>query len=147
MRQNAKDIYYANSIEKIGFTESELSRMKIAFMETLNDINPALIRLGVHGVGPNSELVDHGYTLAQIGPLNNPSWVIYSTELRFDYVSDVWNRRNFYVISKETSDGRKIVFNKAHLRVNNLEEDMSYYINLDSKFDEGPYEVFSEYIQ
>lgn len=147
IEEQVEDVYYASHIENVEFTEGELRRMKIAFIDTLNDITPTLIRLGVQNFGPGSELVDHGYTLAQIGPLNNPSWVIYSIELNFEYVSDIWNKKNFYNISKDTIDGKKIVFNKVHLRERSMEEDIIRYIKLDNEYKNGPYDVFSEYIQ
>lgn len=147
MKQDINEVYYASLIENVEFTEGELKRMKIAFIKTLGEITPALIKLGVQNFGPGSELVDHGFTLAQVGPLSNPHWVIYSVDLNFENVSDVFNKKNFYDISKETLEGRKVIFSKVHLRTNNVEQDMTYYIELDSKYKSSPYEVFSEYVQ
>lgn len=140
--EQQKETYYAVPIENIEFSESELIRMGIVFLENLNSLPDGLAKLGVNNIDSNRELIDYGYTLAQIGALNNPYWVIYSKDLNFEFVSDVWNRKNFYTILKKTDDGNIPLFDKVHLRENHLEDDMSYYINLDLSYQESPYPVY-----
>lgn len=146
MEQGNKETYYAVPIENVEFSENELKRMGIVFLENLDDLQGGLDKLGVYSVDPRRELVDYGYALAQIGSLIHPYWVIYSINLNFEYVSDVWNRRNFYSVLKETENGTVALFDKVHLRQNYLEEDMSYYINLDLNSQSSQYPVHSEYV-
>lgn len=141
--EQQKETYYAVPIENIEFSESELIRMGIVFFENLSNFSDGLAKLGINNVDSNRELIDYGYTLAQIGVLNNPYWVIYSKDLNFEFVSDVWNRKNFYTILKKTDAGNIPIFDKVHLREDYLEEDMSYYINLDLSYQESPYPIHS----
>lgn len=141
-----KQTYFAKLVDNIEFSEDELRRMGIFFMDSLENVQEGLNKLNIEGVRQDSELVDHGYTLALVGPLNNTSWALYSVDLTFEFVSDVWNKKNFYTITRQTENGSKVVFNKVHLRDRKIEEDMSYYIELDLSQQEQPYEVFSEYV-
>lgn len=147
MENQAKALYYANLIEKPEFNAEELKLLNIHFMKTLDEINLILASLGITKITETSQLIDYGYALAQVGSLANPAWIIYPINFNFEFVSDIWNKKNFYVISKSTDKGSKIIFEKVHMRERALEQDLKHYIDLDIQFETGPYPVFSEYIQ
>lgn len=142
-----EEVYYAYPIDNIDFSVSDLNRMGICFINALNEIDSGLNQLGVHNVGPDSELVDYGYTLAQVGPLRDSIWVIYSTDIRFEYVSDILNKKNFYVILKKYKDGERVLFDKAHLREDTFEDDLIEHIRIYSESVTEPYPIFSDILQ
>lgn len=143
---DVKNNYYVQPAENVQFTKSELKRMGISFIDNLSKIEEGLINLGIESLDPDGELVDYGYTLAHIGSFREESWVIYSTSLNFEYVSDVWHKNNFYVISKKTKDEDVIVFDKVHLRKDSIKEDVTYYIDLDLNRVSGQHEVYPNYL-
>lgn len=144
MSQNVEgknERYYAALIEDVEFSENELSRMDIAFINSPGELKEGLLKLGVEMTDASDELIDYGYALVQVGSVKDPHWAVYSLEWNLEYILDIWGRRNFYNISRETKDGPKIIFRKAYLRERSMEEDITYYIELDVKSRYGPYDV------
>lgn len=144
--EETKEIFYAHEIVDPEFTEQELILMKIQFFDNLEDIEQAAINLGVENFDKEVDLLEgYGLVLSKIGSLSDSTWALYSAEKRFDYVSDVWNRKNFYIISLKTETGVKKIFNKAHLRQHMLTEDLVHYVDLHHELN-SPHEGFTEYL-
>lgn len=144
--EEPKELYYAHEIVDPEFSEQELIRMEIQFFDNLEDVEQAAINLGVENFNKEVDLLEgYGLILSKIGSLSNSTWALYSAEKRFDYVSDVWNRKNFYVISLQTKTGVKKAFNKAHLREHMLTEDLAHYVDLYRELN-SPHEGFTEYL-
>lgn len=142
MGDENKGRYYAIPIDHVQFTKDEIVKMGIYFLKGLSDLPLALSEFGVYNVDVDRDLIDYGYTLSQVGPLRDGiNWVVYSKDLSPEFVSDVWNKKGFYSIIRETHDETVQVFDKVHLRKDHLNEDFEYYIKLDTKHQEEQYPV------
>lgn len=143
-------LYKAIPIEDVKFTPEEIKRMKIAYFNELSQLDGAMKYLGIELVDDDEmELYDYGYLLSQIGPLNEPTWVLYHKNNSLEKVLDIRDCMNFYNLVLEDNDTGKEdpVFQKVHLPPSRMEEALNYLINLDLKSKEGGCPVSSEYLQ
>lgn len=139
------DFYYAQLIEDLDFSDEELLRMGISFFDSYEEIIESLTQNEDSPLEEFEDLSEYKLTIGILGPMNNPKWVLYSMELNFELVKDVWNKENFYNITRQNTDGVSLVYQKVHLRKNHIEEDMKKYIELDQN-KTREYPIFSDFV-
>lgn len=149
MMTEYKKFFYAEILENPEFSDQELKRIGISFINGIEELETGVKNLGVDNFDKSISLSDYGLTLSKIGSITDPTWAIYKSEVSLDFISDLWNKKNFYTLySAEVSkpDTLTKVYSKAHLREGFIEEDMEYYINLHLDLHTAPNQEGSGYL-
>lgn len=148
-------IYKAVPINDATFTQNELRLLKVAYFEDISELEGAMEFLGIDNFDTDLHLIDCGYVLASIGPLSDLTWVLYHKDNSIEKVVDIRDGYNFYdlyLVDQETAhqenpETSELVFSKIYLSPDNIEKEISKYVELDLETRTSNYPVFSEFIQ
>ena len=144
-----KKYFYAEILENIEFSEQELKRIGISFINGLEELETGIKKLGIENFDKSVSLSEYGLTLSKVGSIIDPTWAVYKSEVSFEFISDLWNKKNFYTLYSaevDTPNDVKKIYSKAHLREGFIEEDMEYYVNLHLDSQTAPNQVATGYL-
>lgn len=123
------ETFIIESIKDLDFTKDELLNIGIVFFDDLSEIEVTVKELlGLSIDTKEIQLIDVGLALTQVGTVGNPTWAIHKHQISNEFICDVFNKRNFYSISVSEYGEEVEVVEKAHLRDDNLEDDLLYYL-------------------
>ena len=113
--------------DAVSFTDDELKKMGIAFIEDESELQAAASFLMDEKVTfDNLDLF--GLTVTPIGTCDL-TWAIHKKELSTEYAKDIWNKNNFYTIKAHSENLVIKEIKRAYLRSTHFNDDLKYYID------------------